>query len=270
VNRLICKLKSKLTGRLHANGSTYFDWRILGCEAGVCFNSLPSRVTFLLAPLENGSVPEKKVRVVRQKKSDMVEEKLVEQKPEEQAQREKMSVDQLSQAERDLKQMRKLLVKRAEANSADCKRKYDEIKSSHPELVKEAQQEYKERGLEIEFVPFLVNPKSFTQTVENIFNFSFLIKKGEALIDMRKATPLSDTQESVLGLDTSGCFIRPEPLNHEGPSKQCVLSFTMKDWRRLCDAYELEKCDIPHRKGSKQRKTSSQQSSQEEEDEVDE
>jgi non-structural maintenance of chromosomes element 4 len=228
-------------------------------------------VTFLLGPLENGRVPEKKVKVVRQKKSDMDQEKLVEQKPEEQAQREKMSVDQLSQAERDLKHMRKILMKRAKATRDDNKRKYDEIKNSQPDLATEAKHEFQERGHEIEFVPFLVNPKSFTQTVENVFNFSFLIKKGEARIDVRKATPLANSQQSVLGLDTSGCYIAPsDPKDCEGPSKQCVLSFTMKDWRRLCEAYELEKCDVPHRKGSKQRRTSSQQSSQEEEDEVEE
>ena len=44
-DKFVSKLKSKLTGQT-ASGQSFFDWGTLGTEAGVCFNSFPSRVTF--------------------------------------------------------------------------------------------------------------------------------------------------------------------------------------------------------------------------------
>lgn len=40
------------------------------------------------------------------------------------------------------------------------------------------------------FLPFIINPDSFSQTVENLFYFSFLIKEGIAAVEM------DDDQES--------------------------------------------------------------------------
>ena len=50
--KLVSKLKSKVTAR-DSDGNSYFDWYTLGQEASVCFNSLPSRMTFLAGPLED-------------------------------------------------------------------------------------------------------------------------------------------------------------------------------------------------------------------------
>lgn len=239
---------------------------MLGTEAGVCFNSIPSRVVFLAGPLENGrAAPEKRrIQTVRQKKA--VEEDAEEEEPEELAKKERKSADQLSQAERNMKDMKKVLALKSLATSANLKAKYDEIKENDPENAKLAKAQLRERGNEIDFVKFLVNPKSFTQTIENIFNFSFLVKKGEAQIKMRKKAPLGSSQEAnPLDLPMSGCFVSASvgDENYNGPSRQCVIPFTMKDWRRLREAYDLDECDIPHRKGTKQTKnpTSSQSQS---------
>jgi non-structural maintenance of chromosomes element 4 len=270
-NKFVTKLKSKLTAR-NSDGSSFFDWHMLGREAGVCFNCIPSRVTFLSGPLENVKVPEKrKVRTTRQKKEQVEEEELEEEKPEQLTKKKKNATDRLSQAEKDLKTMKSVLDKRTKAVYEENRAKYNEIKDTQPEDEEVARRELKERGQDIEFVPFLVNPKSFTQTVENIFNFSFLIKRGEASIKMRKSEALGDSEGdgSPLELPESGCFVSQGPGEHEGPTKQCVISFTMKDWRDLVEAYDLEECDVPHRKGSKQKAFNSQQLSQQPDEEED-
>lgn len=267
--KFVGKLKSKLMARDAEGDNEFFDWYTLGVEAGVCFNSIPSRVSFLAGPLENVDAPEKrKARAPRQKKVQIEEDEIEETKPE-QMQKQKKNVDQLSQAERDLKKMRQTLEKRTKETREKNLSKYNEIKNSQPEVEPPARLDLEQRGDEVDIVPFLVNPKSFTQTVENIFNFSFLVKKGEAKIKMRKPEPLGDSQGSSnpLGLATGGCFVSPPADDYEGPAKQCVLSFSMKDWRNLCEAYELDACDIPHRKGSKQKAFNSQQLSQQDDEE---
>lgn len=259
-NKFVMKLKTKLK-KVDSSGQSFFDWHTLGVEAGVCFKALPSRVTFLAGPIDNVDLPEKKTRAVRQKRAH-VEEELVEEKPEELAnKKQKKTSDQLSQAERNLKQMNKILRKRCEEVYAENMTKYEEIKEKEPDKEKQARIEINERGLEIDFVRFLVNPHSFTQTVENIFNFSFMIKKGNAKITMRKAEPMGDSSaNNPLDLALAGCFVSLGEDDHDGPARQCVMPFTMKDWRRLVEAYELDKCDVPHRKGSRQSLSSSQQS----------
>lgn len=260
--KFVSKLRSKLTAHT-TDGGSFFDWQTLGIEAGVCYNTVPSRVTFLSGPLENVKAPpKKKARVARQKRTQVEEEELEEQSPE-LLKKQKKNVDQLSQAERDLKKMQKLLTQKSNQVFEENKAKYNKIKGSQPEDEKMARRELRDRGSEIDMVPFLVNPKSFTQTVENIFNMSFLIKKGECKIKMRESEPLADSEgdSNALGLAKSGCFVSApdDEDDYEGHSKQCVISFTMKDWRDLREAYELEECDIPHRKGSKQKAFNSQQ-----------
>lgn len=41
----------------------------------------------------------------------------------------------------------------------------------------------------VPFFQFVVNPSSFTQTVENIFDLSFLVKQERAEVFMREGTP---------------------------------------------------------------------------------
>ena len=210
---------------------------------------------FLSGPVENGrAAPERRrTQMVRQKRA--TQEDAEEEKPEELAKKERKSADQLSQAERNMKKMKDILAKTTAANYDNLEAKYEEIKENDPENEKLARQQLHERGSEVDFVRFLVNPKSFTQTIENIFNFSFLVKKGEAQIKMRKKSPLSPSQEAnPLDLPTSGCFVSPGQGDYHGASRQCVIPFTMKDWRRLREVYNLEECHIPHRKGTKQTK----------------
>lgn len=58
-------------GTLRTSGaSTQFNWRGLGFQVGVCFNALPSHVSFLYGPLDAEYIPkERKERAQRRKAS---------------------------------------------------------------------------------------------------------------------------------------------------------------------------------------------------------
>ena len=76
--------------------------------------------------------------------------------------------------------------------------------------------EAKEKG--ICAVQFIFNPKSFTQTIENIFHFLFLTKKGDASVKVKDSKPSVNTK-----LD----------LNNVTP-RQAIVSLNMRQWREMC------------------------------------
>lgn len=77
-----------------------------------------------------------------------------------------------------------------------------------------------------DFFPFVINPKSFTQTVENLFDYSFLVKQGDASIRFEDGVPAA----------------RPEEMNVASTFKktQCVATFTMKDWEELKEVHNID------------------------------
>jgi hypothetical protein len=232
--KLVHKLVQKCT--LQANGSSVFDWRTLGSECGICFNALPERVSFLAGPLDVPAPAEKKARVVRQRAKP---EAGPEVQPDQVQLGDKTqdAADKLSATEKTMKRMVKKLLKRSQEES----------------------------GGHVDGVQYLFNPDSFTQTVENIFHFSFLIKKGEAAIGVRGGTPplqdAADDTDQAAG--AQGLFVKPTKSPMNQPSRQAVVAFSMRDWRALCQGYALEKGDLPHRTGSKFTNTGGADASQE-------
>jgi hypothetical protein len=234
------KLVQKCT--VQSSESSCFDWRTLGAECGICFNALPERVSFLAGPLDAQLTvsTEKKTRVVRQR---AVAEAGEETKPEQVENKEKESVDQLSAL---LKQMKKKLRDR-------CGQEYKTNKelSAGDEA---AEKKVQDVGMEIDGVQYLFNPDSFTQTVENIFHFSFLIKKGEAAIgvrDRRAAALEESAPESQSQFGQQGLYVKPVNRMEMTESRQAVVAFTMKDWRALVQGHDLKQGDLPHRTANK-------------------
>jgi hypothetical protein len=254
--KLVQKLGQKCTNK--TSTSQYFDWKFLGIEAGICYNAIPERVTFLAGALDH-QVP-MKTRTVRQARVKNTINDEVEVKPEAvNNTTNKGDADKLSAMEKAMRVIRKKLkirsIEEMEKRSANTKNDSNE---DHPD---------------IDMVQFLFNPQSFTQTVENIFNFSFLIKKGEAEIGVRSKSLGNNAGNGGI---PSGAYVAYRTYNasafdHSDPNDtssssatQAVCRFTMADWRRLCqqqatsygDTVSFEQGDLPHRTGTKHGRSS--------------
>jgi len=238
-----------------------FCWKTLGLEIGPCFNAAPTHVSFLAGPIQTEFVPKERTKVTRRKRTrDDAEE----EEPEEMEQKTRSKdKDKLSAVEEQMKIMTETLKKRCGYNETEltsdlATRIIEETGVPYDEMDKKAKKSLKKRIARakvenIDMTQFLFNPKSFTQTVENLVGLSFMCKNGNAAVGVR-------TSEDVKGFEDivpPGPFVRFSgednelPENENLPAKQSVVAFTMKDWRRMCDAYKVEEGDIPHREGSK-------------------
>lgn len=250
------KLVRKLVQKCRAPGG-YFDWDLLGSQAGVCFNAAPSNVSFLNGPLTDGKILEVKQRQKRVRHQEDSEAE--EENPEEVKGHTDRNADQLSAIEKSMKDLYKTLKKKANTVYAENKRTLEEVHGE--DLDSKLKKKLKRHGPKIDAVQYLFNPKSFTQTVENIFHFSFLVKKGSASLKVDK-----HGFGKFVGQDSPGglfCTYVTESNHHPIP-KQAIVSLTMKDWRDLVKAHNVTKGDLPHRTGSKHTKRAvlSQKSSQ--------
>lgn len=85
---------------------------------------------------------------------------------------------------------------------------------------------------------FCVNPKSFGQTVENMFYVSFLIKEGSVGLDF-------DSR----GLPTLG-LVGEKTLEErqEAPKNQAVFTLDFEMWEEIIESHGIQKSLIPHRR----------------------
>ncbi|KAI0897266.1 hypothetical protein F4806DRAFT_461485 [Annulohypoxylon nitens] len=92
----------------------------------------------------------------------------------------------------------------------------------------------------IDLLKFVVNPHSFSQTVENIFYVSFLIRDGRIKIDF-------DEHE----LPTLHPVDREEETTaapkHRTQKQQAVISIDMKTWRDIVSVFDITDSIIEHR-----------------------
>lgn len=140
---------------VNEKGKKVFDWESLGKQAGVCYSSVPARVTFLSGPLSSEVDtfrPKKKRRIMR--RSQQLFESCAEVVAEEMEKERTTNTTKLSDAELHMKSLKKLL--RAKCSAAAKRNGGPDAED--PDAIDN----------EIDMVPFLFNPNSFTQTIENI------------------------------------------------------------------------------------------------------
>jgi hypothetical protein len=81
----------------------------------------------------------------------------------------------------------------------------------------------------VHYFKFLVHPTSFSQTVENIFHLSFLIKDGRVALELIDGQPYISIPKSVA---TSG-------QSTKSTRKQAILRIDMSLWQEIIDLYQI-------------------------------
>ncbi|ORX60218.1 hypothetical protein BCR36DRAFT_408578 [Piromyces finnis] len=94
-----------------------------------------------------------------------------------------------------------------------------------------------EKAGRVNLFEFIINPKSFSQTVENIFYLSFLIRDGKAFLD-------EDNDELIIE--------RSDPPDEEDymhgiKKKQFVLEIDYQTWKDIIETYDIKESMIPTR-----------------------
>lgn len=98
------------------------------------------------------------------------------------------------------------------------------------------------------YFKFVVNPDSFTETVENMFDFSFNIKEGNAamVLDEEKGYPIVYRMKKKPA---------PEEFHKTVYPGEAIIKFTYADFEEIIKAYKIRKAFIAPR--SKKRRRSS-------------
>lgn len=89
---------------------------------------------------------------------------------------------------------------------------------------------------------FVINPNSFSQSVENIFYCAFLAKEGRVIIG-----DSADCNVRYPDVVIEACEQLPEEQRSRMPKYQYMVSFDMKCWRDLIEKYDIQSSAIPSR-----------------------
>mmetsp|Transcript_24462 Transcript_24462/g.50778 ORF Transcript_24462/g.50778 Transcript_24462/m.50778 type:complete len:395 (+) Transcript_24462:165-1349(+) len=255
--RLAQILSKKATVRT-PSGATYFGWQGLGFQVGVCFNSLPTHVSFLNGPLGASYQPKERQKPERRARQKVEEEDDAEdEQPDDadQAKKKESDGNELSAVEKHISIISSTLKKRyneeVEAAYARKAEYIERVKQDDDEekSILKKEKLFVRAAAKVDAVKYLFNPHSFTQTVENIFHFSFLVKNGVAGIKVRA------TEESEEYGLPPGPVIMPieEGSGHTRYPTQAIVSLNMKDWKDMCKAFSVTESDVPNRRTPKKK-----------------
>ena len=194
---------------------------------------MPAYCSFLNGPIESAYQPkERKKPVRRAKEEDDAEEeevKTVTQKTK------SKDENKLSAVEKQLKVLSKKLKERSEKDKDNVYNLAIEHEGKKPEDMSDEEKKsflkrVKKAGAARSCaVQFVMNPDSFTQTVENIFGLSFMVKKGDAEVGVRS---FEDCHEANLGTVPGPWVKKTKTKENNGRqqphARQAIVSFTMQ------------------------------------------
>ncbi|OBT53656.1 hypothetical protein VE04_06100 [Pseudogymnoascus sp. 24MN13] len=92
---------------------------------------------------------------------------------------------------------------------------------------------------------FVINPRSFGQTVENMFYVSFLIRDGKAAITV--------DEDGLPFLGEAEPLGRAEALKKDVSKHQAIFAIDMATWEELIEVFEIREPIIEHREEVVQR-----------------
>ena len=240
-DRVVSKLIEQC--RVTKGGDSYFDWRGLGFQAGVCFNAVPSQISFLNGPLVDGNEEVTVKQRAKRARHTQAESDAEEERPEDIKGHTARGADKLSAVQENILDVERTLRAKVDKAYKSNKRKLG-IKYGKSKIPEPIERKLKKHS-SVCAVELLFNPKSFTQTVENLYHYAFLVKEGKASLKVRN-------KKVVDGIELDGGpVVSYRSLKKEGKKpptpRQAIVSLTMEDWKNLTDAYNVKSSDVKHR-----------------------
>lgn len=211
------------------------NWEYLGRNACLLYNSRPCLSGFLLGPLS----VEKKVRQQTQRRAREEREEPVTRSRTLQLTEEELDNQEKQSLTAICGEINRLLEDAQEANRTALEKTYEALDGdpSEEEIYGMMYQHDICDDGGVPLFKFCVNPKSFGQSVENLFYVSFLVKEGKAGLGYDKR-----------GLPTiSAAAERSLASRQETERKQAVFTMSFETWEDIVESFGIKKCIIPHR-----------------------
>ncbi|WQF83283.1 Putative nse4/EID Nse3/MAGE-binding protein [Colletotrichum destructivum] len=220
-----------------------FNWSHLGRFASLPYIRRPALPGFLLGPLS----VEKKIRKITKRSAPFRPNNLEETRPE------VLNVEDLAKKENDLTAICGKILKQLQSVQGEIQTKLYDIFEQGDMSEDEQTALMLKHGLRdtggVDLLRFVVNPKSFGQTVENMFYVSFLIRDGKVKIefDSDEYPSLSPFQNDDVDEDGTA---RGSAAKRETAKQQAIFSMDMQTWQDIIDTFDIEEPMITHRKES--------------------
>jgi non-structural maintenance of chromosomes element 4 len=137
--------------------------------------------------------------------------------------------------------------KRVKKGAAAVKPK--EITEDAGAEVGEADQQIKEmkdllqKHGEQNFWTFVVDPASFTRSIENIFHSSFLVKEGHAKLNLSAEPPMISFH--LVRKDGESGRSAEEQAREFEENSQYIMRFDFNLWRDVVEKYNISRCMLP-------------------------
>ncbi len=105
------------------------------------------------------------------------------------------------------------------------------------------------RNKDVCAVELLFDPTSFTQTVENMYHYSFLVKDGKASLKVRDETFLDKKNKlhPLKGGPVANSLSNKTKTEPTPQPRQAIVSLTMENWKTMIEAYNVKKSHVEHR-----------------------
>ncbi|ORY05159.1 Nse4 C-terminal-domain-containing protein [Clohesyomyces aquaticus] len=219
------------------------DWAVLGREACFPFNKRPPVCSFLLGPLS----VQKRVRTTQTRRTARSQRQPLgpATRPQE-LQQSDLKQSENSNLPHLVKGIKSRLVGHIDKGESNIEEELSQYEEDPDEQTFEAacrkHRVYKAPEGEgcVSLFDFAVNPKSFGQTVENLFYISFLIREGSVkVLHDENGLPLLQPCE-------------PHTLQEQREMNlqkhQAVFTMDWPTWKKLIEAFDIKTPLIPHRK----------------------
>ena len=232
--------------RVTKGGDSYFDWRGLGIQAGICFNAVPSQISFLNGPLVDGNEEVMVKQRAKRARYAQTESDDEEERPEDIKGHTARGGDQLSAVQENIEDVEQSLKEKVDRTYLSNKRKLGKNYGGPKSIPTRIKNKLK-RNNGVCAVELLFNPKSFTQTVENLYHYSFLVKEGKASLKFRDTTVVDKDNGFELDGGPIANFANAEDDKNHPTPRQAIVSLTMEDWKKLTEVYDVKSSDVKHR-----------------------